>query len=128
MSVLSLELEFKSRYELEKYTREFISTYFETIVKDGDVVPKDYNYGKISNLSDAQLRRILVHYKNIVNERVKPKSQIVTISKYYDNNKLNVHHTFDKVGGSDEEWWFWAFLIIILIIVIFIFYKRRQSA
>lgn len=127
MSVQQLELEFKTRPELEKYTREFISTYFETVVKDGDVVPKDFNYGKIKDLSDSQLRQILAHYKNIVNERVKPKSQIVTIKNYYDNNKLSVHHTFDKVGGSDEEWWFWAFLIIILIIVIFIVYRRRQS-
>lgn len=128
MSITQLQQEFKTRYDLEKYTREYLSTHFETVVKKGDVVPKDYTYKKISDLTDSELRNILLHYKNKVNERPTPKTQIATIQQYYDNNKLNVHHTFDKIGGSDEDWWLWGFFFTILIIILIFLYRRKQSS
>ncbi len=116
--------EFKDRSSLERYTREYLSTYFETTINHGDVLPKDYKFGKLSTLSFEELYKVLNHYRNIINSKKKPKKNIKVIQDYYDTNRLTVHHTFDNVENS--EWIFWGFLIIILIII-FIIYRRKKQ-
>jgi uncharacterized HAD superfamily protein len=117
--------EFKNRESLERYTREYLSTYFETTVSAGDVLPKDYKFGKLGTLSFEELYGVLNHYRNIINSKQKPKTNIKTIQNYYDPNRLTMHHTFDNVDTSNYI--FWGFTIVILIIVFFIIYKRKKN-
>jgi DNA helicase TIP49 (TBP-interacting protein) len=115
--------EFSDRHSLEKYTREYISTYFDTQVIDGDVVPKAYKFGKISKLSEKELYEMLTYYRNKINSKPKPKAQIHTIKEYYDSGKLKVHHTFDRRNSDDTM--FWIIFFAIIIILLFIYYRRK---
>lgn len=127
MSINQLRLEFQDHKSLEKYTREYISTHFETTVnKDADVVPKLYNFGKISDLSYEKLLVVLSYYKNIVDTRKKPKARIAQIKDYYDSGKLNVHHTFDRGTDDNTDLIFWGIIFIIIILLI-IFLVRRKN-
>ena len=128
MSVNQLKLEFQDQKSLEKYLREYISTHFETTVsKEGDVTPKKYNFGKISDLSYDKMINVLSYYKKIVDARKAPKSRIVSTKDYYDSNKLNVHHTFDNINTDNLDFIFWGFIIIIIIILLVIYFRRKKS-
>ena len=115
--------EFKDRQSLEKYTREYISTYFDTEIQDGDVVPKAYKFGKISTLNEKELYGVLTYYRNKINAKPKAKTQIHTIKEYYDSGKLNVHHTFDH--ATSEDLWFWVIFFILIAILLFVYYRRK---
>lgn len=122
---ISDKYEFKDRAALEKYTREYISTYFDTIIKDGDVVPKNYKLKKISKLTDTELYQMLNHYRDQINSKTKPKTKIAGIKDYYDSGKLTMHHTFDTGSGSDM--WFWIFLFIIFVFFVVYYYRKRDK-
>lgn len=115
--------EFKDRRDLEKYTRSFISSHFDIEVRNGDVVPKDYKFKKISDLNDTELYSVLTYYRNKHKAEPSTKTQIVTIKDYYDAGKLTMHHTFDY--GDNTDMYFWIFMFIVIIILIIIYYRRK---